>query len=161
MALLWFSFALILVLIGILGTLLPGLPGLPLVALGLGLAAWADGFQHVGGWSIFWIACIGLAAVLIDLALSVLGPKMTGASRWAVIGATVGAIGGLFMGLVGVLIGPFVGALIGEYMFRQNLGQATRAGLGAWLGLIVGAAVKVAALMSMLGIFALSWFFNP
>ncbi|MGI9590211.1 MAG: DUF456 domain-containing protein, partial [Myxococcota bacterium] len=44
---LWLVAAL-LVAIGIAGTVLPGLPGAVLVFAGLLLAAWADGFAHVG-----------------------------------------------------------------------------------------------------------------
>ncbi|MDC6679133.1 DUF456 family protein, partial [Leclercia adecarboxylata] len=40
--------AVLLVLVGIAGIILPALPGIPLVFAGLLLAAWADGFVHVG-----------------------------------------------------------------------------------------------------------------
>lgn len=43
----------VLVLIGLAGVVLPALPGLPLVFAGLLVAAWADGFAHVG-----WVALV-------------------------------------------------------------------------------------------------------
>lgn len=155
---LWMLLAVVLVLVGIAGTLLPALPGLPLVFAGLLLAAWADGFVHVSGTTMIVLAVITLLAMAADFMASIFGPKLTGASRWAVVGAGVGAIVGLFFSLPGLIIGPFIGAVAAEYIYRENLGQATKAGLGAWLGLIVGAVAKIAALASLLGIFALAWF---
>ncbi len=153
----WMLLAVVLVLVGIAGTLLPALPGLPFVFAGLLLAAWADGFAHVSGTTMIVLAVITLLAMGADFLASIFGPKLTGASRWAVLGAGVGAIVGLFFSLPGLIIGPFVGAVAAEYIYRENLGQATKAGLGAWLGLIVGAVAKIAALASLLGIFALAW----
>jgi uncharacterized protein len=154
----WMLLAVVLVLVGIAGTLLPALPGLPFVFAGLLLAAWADGFAHVSGTTMIVLAVITLLAMAADFLASIFGPKLTGSSRWAVLGAGVGAIVGLFFSLPGLIIGPFVGAVAAEYIYRENLGQATKAGLGAWLGLIVGAVAKIAALASLLGIFALAWF---
>jgi uncharacterized protein YqgC (DUF456 family) len=52
-----------------------------------------------------------------------------------------------------VLFGPFIGAVIGEISSRGSLSEATRAGFGATLGLILGAAIKLALALSMIGIF--------
>ena len=153
----WMILAAILVLIGIAGTLLPALPGLPLVFAGLLLAAWADGFTHISGWTMIVLSVITVIAMAVDFLAGVFGPKLAGASRWAVVGAGIGAIVGLFFSLPGLIIGPFIGATAAEYIYRENIGQATKAGFGAWLGLIVGAVVKIAALASLLGIFAVAW----
>ncbi len=154
----WMIFAAVLVVIGVAGTLLPALPGLPLVFLGLLIAAWADGFAHVGtGWLLLlgFITALGMAA---DIAASMMGTKMAGASKWAIWGTGIGTIVGLFFGLVGILIGPFLGAVAGEYLYREQLGQAAKAGLGAWLGLVLAIACRLAALSMMLGVFAFAWF---
>ncbi|MFL6291527.1 MAG: DUF456 family protein, partial [Thermoanaerobaculia bacterium] len=47
MELLW-AVAILLVLAGLAGTILPALPGAPLVFAGLLIAAWIDHFQKVG-----------------------------------------------------------------------------------------------------------------
>ncbi|MFN7136357.1 MAG: hypothetical protein ACK4MU_02380, partial [Thermomonas sp.] len=54
--------AAVLVLAGLAGTLLPVLPGAPLVFAGLLLAAWADGFQHVGPWPLLALGGLALIA---------------------------------------------------------------------------------------------------
>ena len=51
---------------------------------------------------------------------------------------------GLFFGLPGILLGPFIGAVIGELTAQRGLGEAGRAGVGATIGLVLGAAGKLA-----------------
>ena len=63
---------------------------------------------------------------------------------------------GLFFGLPGLLIGPFVGAVAAEALVSKNLQRATRAGLGASLGMLFGAIAKIALAFTMLGVFALA-----
>ncbi|MDP6560229.1 MAG: DUF456 domain-containing protein, partial [Candidatus Binatia bacterium] len=60
-----------------------------------------------------------------------------------------------FFGLSGILVGPFLGAVLGELSAQRDLHTAGRAGVGAWLGLVLGAAAKFAIAFSMLGVFAL------
>jgi uncharacterized protein len=153
----WMILAAILVLIGIAGTILPALPGLPLVFAGLALAAWADQFQHVSGWTLLILGLITVLAMALDFISGLFGTKVAGASKWAMIGAGVGTLVGIFFGLPGLLLGPFIGAMGAELIYRENLGEATKAGLGAWLGLVMGAAAKMAALFTMLGVFASAW----
>ena len=143
----------LLVAVGLVGTVLPAIPGAPLIFLGLFLAAWAEGFQHVGMGTITVLGVMALIAYGVDLVAGALGARKFGASRLAVVGAMVGAVVGLFMGIVGVLIGPFVGAAAGELVARRDLLQAGRAGFGTWLGLVVGAAVKIAISFSMVAVF--------
>jgi uncharacterized protein YqgC (DUF456 family) len=143
----------LLVVVGLVGTVLPAIPGVPLIFLGLFLAAWAEGFQHVGMWTISALGVMALFAYGVDLVAGALGAKRFGASRLAVVGAMIGAVAGLFFGIPGVLVGPFVGAAAGELAARRDLLQAGRAGFGTWLGLVVGAAVKIAISFSMVAVF--------
>jgi len=150
--------ALLLVLGGLAGSVLPALPGVPLVFAGLLLAAWADGFQR-----ITWITLtvLGLLTVLsfgIDLAATALGAKRVGATKLAIVGAAVGTLAGAFFGLPGLLIGPFAGAMTGELLSHGELQQAARAGLATWMGLVFGTLVKLALVFTMIGIFAVAWF---
>lgn len=151
--------AAVLVAIGIAGVILPALPGVPLVFGGLLLAAWADGFQHVG-WPMLTI--LGVLTVLslgVDLLATAMGAKRVGASKLAVWGAVVGTVVGLFGGLLGLIFGPFLGALAGELIHIRRIGQATRVGFGTWAGVLVGTVLKLALSFAMVGLFALAWFF--
>jgi uncharacterized protein YqgC (DUF456 family) len=145
--------AFLLVAVGLMGTVLPALPGVPLVFLGLALAAWAEGFQYVGGGTLTVLGLMALLAYGVDLVAGALGAKKFGASRLAVVGAALGTVAGLFLGLPGLVLGPFVGGAAGELYARRDLRQAGRAGLGAWLGLVVGGATKLALTFSMLAVF--------
>ena len=73
------------------------------------------------------------------------------------VGAFLGTVAGLFFGLPGLLLGPLVGAVAGEYLSRGTLQDATRAGFGTWMGIIVGAAVKLALVGAMIGISVVSF----
>jgi hypothetical protein len=156
--LLW-VLSVILVGVGIAGTLLPGLPGMPLVFGGLLLAAWADGFQSVGAGSVMLLAGLTLLAFAVDFISGSLGARRAGASREAVIGAAVGTLVGIFFGFAGIILGPFIGAVLGEFMARRNLEQAGRAGLATWVGFILGIGVKLMLAFTMVGIFFLAYIF--
>jgi len=162
LAILLYVLAALLVLLGLAGALLPVLPGAPLVFAGLLLAAWTDGFQHVGLWPLLILGALTLLTLLVDLWASAHGARRVGASRLAMLGAGVGTVAGLFFGLPGLVLGPFLGALGGELLHRRSLhpealGQAGKVGAGTWLGLLLGAVLKLALTFAMLGVFTLAW----
>ncbi len=151
--------AVLFILVGVSGLVFPALPGAPLLFAGLFMAAWADGFVHVGTGALILLGVMALMTYVVDFAASAVGAKKFGASRRAVIGAVIGAVAGLFFGLVGVVIGPFIGAVIGELSMRLDFEAASRAGFGATIGLALGAAAKLALAFAMLGIFLIFRFF--
>jgi uncharacterized protein YqgC (DUF456 family) len=159
MGLLLWVLAGLLVLVGIAGTILPAIPGTPLVLIGLVLAAWADGFQKVGWFPLAVIAGLTVLSLIVDFAATSLGAKRVGASWLAVAGATIGTIVGLFFGLPGLILGPFVGAVLGEYLARRNRDQALKAGLGTWVGILLGTAGKLALIFMMIGVFVFFYVF--
>ncbi|WP_022973492.1 DUF456 domain-containing protein, partial [Xanthomonas maliensis] len=148
-----------LVLIGLAGVLLPALPGLPLVFAGLLLAAWADGLQHVGWAALVILGLITALSFVIDFLATFYGAQRVGASKLALWGSVIGTVVGLFFMPIGLLAGPFLGAWLGEYYQTRKSGQATRVGIGTWLGIVLGTATKLALGMCMLGVFAIAWFF--
>ncbi len=153
--LLWI-FALILVLIGFAGLLLPALPGIPLIYAGLFLAAWAEDFAFVGWITLLILGLLALLSYGIDFAATAMGAKKFGASPRALWGAALGTLVGIFFGLPGILIGPFAGALIAELTHKNDMQAATKAGIGATLGLLLGAVLKIALAFTMLGVFVLA-----
>ena len=160
---LYYVLAVILMLVGIVGTVLPALPGLPLVFIGMLLAAWAGDFKQVSGWTMAALFLLTLLSLGIDFIATALGAKRVGASKPALIGAVLGTFAGLMFGVVGVFVGPFVGALLGELAWLrgvggQELGQATKVGLGTWLGIVVGTVLKLGVAFMMVGLFAVAWF---
>ncbi|MBN8547884.1 MAG: DUF456 domain-containing protein [Deltaproteobacteria bacterium] len=152
------AFAILLVIIGVIGTILPALPGSPLVLVGLWILAWQEQFERVSQGTMWFIAALTVLSLVVDVVATQLGAKRAGASALAVLGATIGTFAGIFSGFVGLLFFPFVGAAVGEYIARQNMAQAGRAGMGTWLGLVIGMAAKLALLGLMLGTFAIAYF---
>lgn len=146
------TLAIILVLVGMAGAVVPGLPGPILVLAGLVWLAWLDGFAHAGTGTVAILVVLTAACYVVDFGATALGASRAGAGRWAIVGAVAGTVVGLFFGLPGLIMGPFLGAVAGEYVSRRSLAQATRAGFGTWVGLVVGTAVKVALVLSMVGI---------
>lgn len=151
------TLALVLVVAGLVGTLLPILPGAPLVFFGLWLIALIDGYRHVGWPTLTLLGLIVVLTVVIDFAASALGARKVGASRQAVTGALLGSIIGLFFGLPGLLLGPFVGAVIGELVAQSRVEHAARVGIATWLGLLAGSIAKLALCLTMLLVFAFAW----
>ncbi|MDE2666831.1 MAG: DUF456 domain-containing protein [Acidobacteriota bacterium] len=158
MSILLWTLALLLVAVGVAGTILPVLPGPVLVLAGLVLAAWMDGFSHVGASTVVVLTGLTLLAYVADFIAGALGAKRSGASVRAAVGAGLGALVGLFFGIVGVLVGPFLGAVLGEVSLHGNLERAGRAGIGTWLGMVVGTAVKVSLVFMMIAVFLLAYF---
>lgn len=155
--LLWILAA-VLVLIGLLGMVLPTLPGTPLIFLGLLLAAWIDDFARVGGLTVGLLGALAAIAWLVDYVAASLGAKRAGASALAVVGAVLGTLVGIFFGIVGLLFGPLLGAVAGELISGRDGGQAAKAGLATWVGLILGLAAKLALAFTMIGVFATAYF---
>jgi uncharacterized protein YqgC (DUF456 family) len=145
--------AVILVIGGVVGLVFPALPGAPLLFAGLFTAAWAEDFNHIGTRTLIILGVMAILTYAFDFLASAFGAKRFGASRRAVIGATLGAIVGIFFGIPGILAGPFVGAVLGELSNRPNLKAAGLAGIGATLGLALGAAAKLTLAFAMVGIF--------
>jgi len=158
----WYGLALILGLIGVAGVIVPALPGVPLVFAGMLLAAWADGFERVGIWVLLALGALTALSLVIDLWATAIGAKRAKASTLAIVGALVGTLVGLFFGIPGLLFGPFVGAVVGELISRRRLhhadvGPALRVGVGTWVGIALGIALKLTLTVGMIGIFVLAW----
>ena len=150
--------AVVLVCVGIAGSVLPALPGVPLVFAGLLLAAWAGDFQQVTWITLVVLGLLTAFSFVIDLAATAAGARRVGATRLAVLGAALGTLVGLFLGLPGLILGPFAGAVVGELISHGKVQQATRAGLATWMGLIFGTLAKLALIFTMLGVFAFAYF---
>ena len=158
MTILLWALAVILVVVGLAGILLPALPGTILIFAGFLLAAWADGFTRVGAGTLVLLGVIAAASYGVDFVAAALGVRRLGASPRAMAGAAIGTFLGLFLGLPGLIVGPFAGAVVGELTVHRDLARAGRAGVAAWIGFAIGMAVKVALAFSMVAIFLAAMF---
>lgn len=144
---------------GIAGVVLPVLPGSLLLVAGAVAVAWAEDFQRVTGWTVALAVVLGLVIWAVDLAAGALGTRWSGASRWAAVGAGVGVLVGLAFGLPGVILGPAIGALVFEYARNPEVKRAAQAGAGAFLGFVLGSAVKITLAFVLVGAVVLDLIF--
>jgi uncharacterized protein len=143
--------AVLLVLAGVAGTMLPALPGIPLIFGGLLLAAWIDDFQRISVWSLVVLGVLAAIGMAIDYVAAAASARRAGASKQGIIGAAVGTVAGIFTGLWGLVFMPLVGAAIGEYIAQRDALRAGKVGLATWFGLLLGTAVKIAIAFTMIG----------
>jgi len=146
-----------LVVAGLVGTVAPALPGPVLIFGGLLLAAWIDGFEKVGWAPLTVLGVLTVLTVVADIVATGTGAKKAGASKQAVIGATIGTIVGIFFGIIGIFVGPFVGAAAGEFLAKRDLVRAGKVGYGTLFGLVLGAAMKIALALAMVGVFVTAY----
>ena len=148
---LWFL-ALVIIVVGLIGTVAPALPGIAFVYAGLWLGAWVDHYQYVGFWTLLALGVLTALAMLGDFLASSVGVKKAGASKHAFWGTTIGSIVGMFFGLPGLFFGPMIGARVGEYYAHQNAYKAGKISLVALMGMVIGIAVKLAIAVLMVGV---------
>jgi uncharacterized protein YqgC (DUF456 family) len=145
--------AVLLIVTGIAGTVLPALPGVVFVFAGIVLAAWIDGFTLISGWTVGVLAVLTVIGFVIDYAAQLLSAQRAGATPLGLAGAAIGTVAGIFSGLIGLVFMPLAGAAIGEFIAHRDALRAGRVGLATWIGLLVGAVLKLAIVFTMVGIF--------
>jgi hypothetical protein len=125
----------LLMLVGLIGTVLPILPGILFIWLGVALYAWETDFTVISVPLFLLISVITLFAGSSDLWLPYLGAKKSGAAKRAYLLSTVGAIAGSFLlPVIGTLIGFVLGLFLGEYWKRRDAGTAVRVSWGGLKG---------------------------
>ena len=141
--------AVVLALVGILGSIIPALPGPPLSWIGLLLL----NFTTVADYTpLFLIITAVVAAIitLMDYILPALSTKKHGGSKAGIWGCNIGLVISIIglpfgpQGILGIVFWPFVGALIGEFLSGKKNNKALRAAWGAFVGFLSGTGLKLA-----------------
>lgn len=144
----------VLVLLGLVGTLVPLLPGTALILVGAVVHAVAYGFDPIGPWRLLVFGLLTAAAYALDYLAGALGVRRFGGSGWATAGAVVGALVGILFGLPGLVLGPLLGALAAEYLYTRRLDASLRSALGTVVGLLLGAVAKFGIAVVMVALLA-------
>lgn len=130
-------------LLGLIGGVLPVLPGPPLSYVGLILLHLTDQYDFSGKFLLIW-GLITAAVFILDYLIPVWGTKKFGGSKRGVWGSMIGLIVGLFLlPPIGIIVGPFAGAVIGELTAGKDQSAALRAGLGSFIGFLLGTLLKL------------------
>jgi uncharacterized protein YqgC (DUF456 family) len=119
---------------------------------------WRRGFTRVSVWTLAVIGVIGAVSYTVDFVAAALGAKRVGASPRAVVGAALGTLLGIPFGIIGVLLGPLLGAVLGELSVHREFRRAAGVGAAAWIGFLIGTAVKVALAFLMIALFLVALF---
>jgi hypothetical protein len=142
--------------VGLAGSIVPGIPGPPLILAAAVGHRLCFGSESVGNLVLGLLVALTLLSLGLDYLASVLGAKKLGATWRGMVGAAIGAMIGIVFGPLGIILGPFVGALALELLGGRELQDASRAGLGAFLGLLAGAVGKAACSLAMIGLFTVN-----
>lgn len=134
--------AIILMVGGIAGCVLPVLPGAPLAYAGL-LLLHFTGLAHFStAQLIVWLIVVVVLQV-VDYITPLLGSKYSGGTSFGNRGCVAGTLLGLFFMPWGIILGPFLGAVAGEMMGGSDFPHAVRAGIGTLIGFLLGTLLKV------------------
>lgn len=140
--------AVILMLVGLVGAIVPGIAGPPFSFLGLLAVSFVDGIEY----STEFLVIMGIVAAVVfalDYVVPSWGTKRFGGSKAGVRGSTIGLILGLLVtfvfpiGFIAVLLGPFIGAYLGEKSAGTDDHKAWKAAFGSFMGFLVGTGLKV------------------
>lgn len=135
-------------ILGIVGCIAPFLPGPPLSYLALLLLHWTRFAQYPS--SILWLfAALTVIVTVIDYFIPIWGTRKWGGSGAGVTGATIGLVLGFFFPPLGIILGPFLGAVVGEYLAGKKTHEALKSGLGAFVGFVLGTAIKLSLVLVM------------
>lgn len=145
------------IILGIAGTILPMIPGIPLVFLAILVYGWMEGFKLITGNYLLIIGILTLLSIAFSYLSAVLGARHFGSGRLGLWGALIGTFAGLLLfPPIGLLIGPFAGAFIGEYISVQDTEKAIKAAFGSLLGLFTGVVFNLAIGIYMLVTFLMN-----
>lgn len=140
--------AILLVLIGLVGAIVPGLAGPPFSFLGVLVVSFVKGIDYSVGF-LLAMGIIGAVVFALDYIVPSWGTKKFGGTQAGVRGSTIGLILGLLVtmffpiGFIAVLLGPFIGAYIGETSAGTDDSKALKAAIGSFFGFLVGTGLKV------------------
>lgn len=139
------SIAIVFIIVGLIGCILPIIPGPPLSFIGILILHFTD-FAEYSTKFLLILAFIATLVTVLDFVVPVWGTKKFGGTKAGMWGATIGMIiGMIFLGPFGLIFGPLVGAIVGESIKGANNKNAFKSGLGAFFGFLMGVGLKLAA----------------
>ncbi|MGK2864562.1 MAG: DUF456 domain-containing protein [Chitinophagaceae bacterium] len=138
----WIILGIILLIIGIAGSILPLLPGPPIALAGLIIQQFRDPDPFTSKFLWMW-AGIVVVSLVLDYLIPIWGTKKYGGTKYGIWGCIIGFLLAFWMGPLGMIIGPFLGAFAGEMIARQDSRKSFRAALGSFAGFLLGTFLKM------------------
>jgi uncharacterized protein YqgC (DUF456 family) len=152
----YWTLAILLILIGLVGSVVPLLPGTTFILLGALLQKWL--LPDTLSWmAVGWIIGFWVLSVLADIGCTMLGTRLFGGSKWGMAGATGGALAGMFFSLPGLILGSMFGAALAEkWKAKRSTDDALRSGAGAAVGFLLSTVAKLGCAVAMIAFYAVS-----
>jgi uncharacterized protein len=149
-----FLVALLIMVIGLVGSVFPLLPGPAIIWLGALFYAWSTSFQPIGWVTLVLLALIALVAATSDVWVGAAGQRRAGASIWSTLGSTIGGIIGLFLlAIPGMLIGSIIGALLPDWQRWRDWRHISNVSFRTVKNWLVSVLVQVLLGIEMIAIF--------
>lgn len=150
---LWWSLTLLLILVGLVGSVVPLLPGTTLIFAGAVLQRVLLP-ETIGTAAVVWIGVLWAGSVLADFACTLIGARLLGGSKWGMTGAGGGAFVGMFFSPLAILLGTLFGAVAAEKLLSKRTDRdALKSGLGATLGFLASTVVRLMFALAMVALF--------
>ncbi|MBQ2046476.1 MAG: DUF456 domain-containing protein [Muribaculaceae bacterium] len=146
------TLAVVCLLTGLAGCVIPVLPGPPISYLGILFLHFSEEYDYSLTTLLVLLALV-IVVTILDYVIPMLGSKYLGAGKWGSTGSFIGTIIGLFFLPWGLIVGPFLGAFIGEKISGKGWHDAFVAGTGSLVGFLVGTLIKVLLCLYMIWIF--------
>ena len=138
---------------GFTGCVLPMLPGPLLGYLSL-LCLQFTGVHDYGVLVLVALGGLSVVVIVVDNVVALLGIKVTGGSKAALVGGGIGVVVGLFaFPPIGIILGPLLGAVIAELIAGNTAKKAFAAGFGSLLGFLCGTLMKTVVTTVIAGFF--------
>ncbi len=137
------TLAVILLISGVAGSVLPVLPGPPLSWLGLLVLKFIPTVSYHLSWLvIIVVGLVTLVVFILDNFLPIWSTQKIGGSKVVVWGAGLGFVAGFWFGPLGIILGPFVGALVAGIISGAHIKAALKHASGAFIGFFAGIVLK-------------------
>lgn len=144
MDILLISIGIILIIIGIVGSVIPIVPGPPITFCGLLFVH----FISKQPFTTEFLIIFGLLAILsaiIDNVLPIYAAKKFNGSKKGVWGSAIGLIIGLFFfPPFGIIVGPIAGAFIGEIIDGKSPNDSIKPACGSFIGFLSSIFLRLA-----------------
>src|SRR5215207_9406723 len=171
------ALTLVLMFVGLLGSVLPGLPGVTLIFLSALVYALLTDFRTVGAAILVILFVFAAIAFVADFVATSYGARRFGASNWGTVGGAIGGIAGALIGLLflgigslfGLILGTIAGVFLGEYLKRKqrdgpeeqgpagaNWRRASQAAGGVFVGYLASAIAQALLGLASVVIFVLA-----
>lgn len=153
--------AVLLMIIGIAGSIVPGIPGVLASVTGVGLYWWSTGYAEPGNIFMMITIALGLTALLLDWFSGTIAAKAGGASNKTSLAAAVAAGIGFFLmgGPFGAVVLSGLVVFAREYMRTLDVKESQKAGVYSAIGVLASTFMQVLIAVTIMVGFLLSFLF--